>query len=70
MRTETKIALGLFAANSVFKYLLSAPEFVHGMLIGLSISFMIIGLLKENTYRKLKVRQTQKLNWLKSLIGV
>ncbi len=69
MRTEIKIALGLYAANMVFGYLVSMPEFVKGMLLGLSIVFMIIGLLPESAYLKLKIRQARKLSHLKVLIG-
>lgn len=70
MRTETKIALGLFAAYSVLGYLLAAPEFLKGMLIGLSIFFMIIGLLSESAYRKVKVEQVRKITYLKGLIRI
>ena len=70
MRTEVKIALGLFAMGLTLKYLLSAPEFITGLLIGLSLCFMIIGLLPENFYRKVNTNQTQKLSHLKRILGM
>ncbi|MFA5417656.1 MAG: hypothetical protein WC341_04275 [Bacteroidales bacterium] len=70
MRTEVKIALGLFATNSVFGQLLTVPEFVKGMLLGLSIFLMIIGLLPETIYRNVKNKQVQKLNYLKELFEI
>lgn len=68
MRTEMKIALGLFATNTILGHLLSAPEFVRGLLFGLSIFFMIIGLLSESAYLKLKVKQTEKFFFFKKMV--
>ncbi len=70
MRTEVKIALGLFAVGATLKHLLSTPEFISGLLIGLSLFFMIIGLLPENFYQKVKTNQTQKLSYLKKILGM
>ncbi len=68
MRTETKIALVCFAAGTLLKYLLLTTEFISGLLFGLSLLFMIIGLLPENTYSKLKKQQMKKLSFFKRLV--
>lgn len=67
MRTETKIALGLFVVAQALRYFLSTPEFISGLLFGLSLFFLIIGLLPESAYVKLKERQSRKLSFLKRL---
>ncbi len=67
MRKELKIAVLLFAIGMTLKYLISMPDFLSGLLLGLSLLFMIIGLLPENTYVKFKVLQTKKLSLLKRL---
>jgi len=66
MRTEIKIALGLFAVCTTLKYLLTTPDFICGLMLGLSLFFMIVGMLPENSYLKFKARQTKKLALLKS----
>jgi|BarGraIncu00222A_1022003.scaffolds.fasta_scaffold416030_1 hypothetical protein len=68
MRTEVKIALGLFAVSTVLKYILSTPDFISGLLLGLSMFFIIIGLLSESTYEKFKEQQRKKLSLLKKLV--
>ncbi len=64
MRTEIKIALGIFAVSTVLKYILSTPDFISGLLLGLSLYFFIIGMLSESTYKKFKERQRKKLSLL------
>lgn len=69
MRTETKIGLGLFVVSTTLKCLLSSPDFISGLLIGLSLTFLVIGFLPESLYRKVKTNQTQKLAYLKKVLG-
>lgn len=68
MRIEIKIALGLFAVGTAIKYLLTIPDFISGLLFGLSLFFMVIGMLSESVYAKFKERQMKKLSLLKRLI--
>lgn len=68
MRVEIKIALGFFAIGTSLKYLITVPEFISGLLLGLSLFFMIIGLLSENTYSKFRKRQIKKLSLLRKLV--
>ena len=70
MRTEMKIALGLFATNTLVGHLLPAPEFLRGILLGLSIFLMAVGMLPEHAYGKYKVRQTAKFSRLKKMVGI
>jgi hypothetical protein len=67
MRTEIKIALGLFAVGTTLKYLLSTPDFIYGLLLGLSLFFMAIGLLSKSAYAKYKECQTKKISLLQRL---
>lgn len=60
MRSELKIALGLYALGTLSRYLIQNPEFVHGFLYGLSLFFMIIGLSPDSVYLKLKTYQKSK----------
>ncbi len=68
MRIETKIALGLIAINITFGHLLLAPEFIRGLLFGLSFFFIIIGFLPKNTYAKFKRKQSKKFSYLRKII--
>ncbi|MGD9995263.1 MAG: hypothetical protein AB7S69_18325 [Salinivirgaceae bacterium] len=68
MRNELKIALGLFAVNTTLGHLWDLPEFIRGLLLGLSLFFMVLGLLPEKSYAKLKTRQALKLSLLKRLV--
>ncbi len=68
MRIETKIALGLIAINIILGHVLSAPEFIRGLLLGLSFFFIIIGLLPKNTYIKFKRKQSKKCSYLRKII--
>jgi len=63
-----KIALGLFAINTTFGYLLSVPESIRGLLFGLSLFFMVIGLLSEKSYSKFRARQSGKFSYLKRMV--
>lgn len=65
-----KIALGLFALNTTCGHLLSVPEFVRGLLFSLSLFFMIIGLMPDEKYRKLLIRQRQKVSDIKGFVGM
>jgi hypothetical protein len=68
MKTEMKIALALIAVNTILGHLLSAPEFIGGLLLGLSLFFMVMGMLSENAYLKFKQRQAQKWDYLKKVL--
>jgi hypothetical protein len=70
MRLEMKIALLAFAANAVLGHLLQAPEFVRGLLLGLSILFMAIGLLPNDKYVALKKWQQQKRQFIRGLVRI
>ena len=70
MRTEMKIALLLFAFITTAGYLFPIPEFVRGLLFGLSLFFMIIGLIPEKSYIILKTRQKRKLKLIKGIVGM
>jgi len=61
MRTEVKIGIVLFAifnfANLMLQSLIAEMPLLHfiiGMLVGLSFCLIIIGILPETTYLKLK----------------
>lgn len=60
MRTEIKIALGLYALGTLLRYLLQTSEYVNGFLYGMSLFFMIIGLLPDRVYLKFKTYQKNK----------
>jgi hypothetical protein len=70
MRTEMKIALSLFATNTLVGHLLPAPGFIRGMLLGLSIFLMVVGMLSEHAYGKYKVRQAAKFSRVKKMVGM
>lgn len=68
MRIEMKIALVLFAINTTARVLVSTPEFISGLLLGLSLFFMVIGLIPEEKYQSLKIKQNQKIDLVKKMI--
>lgn len=68
MRTEMKLALSLFAINMILGHLLTLPEFIQGLFIGLFLFFMIIGLLQESAYSIFKEKQSKKLSYLKRIV--
>ncbi|SMO51637.1 hypothetical protein [Gracilimonas mengyeensis] len=68
MRTELKIALLLFAVNTTFGHLFAMPEFIRGLLFGLSIVFMVPGIIPEKNYQKFKKRQKNKILFLRKLV--
>lgn len=68
MRKEMKIALLLFALNTTVAYLAPTPEFIRGFLFGLSLLFMVFGLIPEKNYIYLKNRQKRKLTFIKELL--
>lgn len=61
MRLELKIGLIAFAITKIAEHLFVLPDFVNGLLLGLSIALMVVGLLPERIYAKiLKWRKQNK----------
>lgn len=70
MRTEMKLAIFLFATNSMLAHLIALPLFVSGLLIGLSIYFIIIGIIPKKAYFKFKTMQAKKFSIIRKIAGV
>ena len=47
MRLELKIGLIAFSITKIVEHLFTLPDFVNGLLLGLSISLMIVGLYRK-----------------------
>jgi len=60
MRNELKIGIVCFAIFILISQFSSAPEFVKGGLMGISLCFEFVGILPEKAYQRLK-------NWKKYL---
>ena len=69
MRAELKIGIVLFGTNSLLKHLISLPEFVSGLLIGVSIFFFIVGMIPVSAYLKFKTFQAEKFSRIKRLVN-
>lgn len=54
MRKEFTIGLLLYSLTLCAKYVGPIPEFVTGLLMGLSICLELIGILPQERYMKLK----------------
>lgn len=54
LRTELKIGLLVFATWGVLNQFATPPHFVMGLLIGVSLSLMLVGGLREKRYMALK----------------
>lgn len=54
MRKESKIGLLLNALALSLQQFANPPELVKGFLLGMAICLMLIGLLPEESYRKVK----------------
>lgn len=57
MRTESKIGVVLLATSISLKHFITIPEFLSGFLLGVSIVFLIVGLIPESYYLKVKTKQ-------------
>lgn len=57
MRIEMKIGLLLFAAFGLLNVFFNTPEFILGFLAVLGISFMLVGGMSDNSYKRLKKRK-------------
>ncbi len=54
MRKELKIGMVAGGVSILLNRFTSTPDFLLGMLTGISICFTIVGLLSNNKYKKLK----------------
>lgn len=54
MKKELRYGLILLAIHLLFSRFLNAPELVHVFLLGLSIFLMVIGILPEKVYTRIK----------------
>ena len=54
MKKELRLGILSIAIYLVFKRFLNIPDFILGFLMGLALLFIIIGLLPEKTYVKIK----------------
>ena len=70
MRPEVKIGILLLAANLLLAHLITLPQFVSGLLIGLSLFFLMIGILPEKSYLKLKTVQAEKFLLIRKMVGI
>lgn len=70
MRKETKIGILILLSNLLMAHLITLPQFVGGLLTGLSIFFIIIGILSEKTYLKFKKSQAKKFTRIRSMLGI
>lgn len=68
-RKELKMALLFFALNATAGHLFSLPEFIRGVLVALSFTSLVAGLLPDTIYLKLKNRQLKKRAFLNGAIG-
>lgn len=57
MRIEMKIGLLLFEAFGLLNIFFNTPEFILGFLATLSISFMLVGGMSDDSYKRLKKRK-------------
>ncbi|MBU5593140.1 hypothetical protein KQI89_15430 [Clostridium sp. MSJ-4] len=57
MRKELKIGWGAFTISLILNCFFDVPKMVMGILMGLSISFFIVGALQERVYQGLKHRK-------------
>jgi len=54
MRKELKIGILTLVLYIILERFTSTPDFVLGMLIGLSIAYNLLGLLPDSAYNKFK----------------
>lgn len=54
MKKELRLGILSIAIYLVFKQFLNIPDFILGFLMGLALLFIIIGLLPEKIYVKIK----------------
>ena len=54
MHKELSIGLLLFGISMTLRQFIPLPEFLSGILLGLSICFELIGILPDRAYQKLK----------------
>lgn len=54
MKKELRYGLILLAIHLLFSRFLNAPELVGGFLLGLSLLLMLVGILPEKAYRRIK----------------
>ena len=55
MRTELKIGLVVYGVSSIFNKFFLLPDMIMGILMGLAISFEIVGILPEKKYQRIKL---------------
>ena len=70
MRKETKIGILILLSNLLLAHIITLPQFVGGLLTGLSIFFIIIGILSEKAYLRFKKRQARKFTRIRSMVGI
>lgn len=54
MRNELKAGLLIFAVIMVLKQFIDVPEFITGLTMGMSICLMLISLLPDKVYFRIK----------------